>query len=195
MAPWQTLPMRERELDLSRIWTEEEYLALGETDIRYELIGWKLQVSPPPSRPHQGISRYLANFLEPAARSAGFRVFEAIGIRLSPGDIVSPDVAVGKLGWEGGAAAASDVVLMVEVTSPSNARSDRVTKKELYAASGIPWYLLVEPGKPDLLSVALHLYRLEHGRYVQHAVARHGQILRSDDPFPISVDTTRLIMP
>jgi Uma2 family endonuclease len=187
--------MSDQPLDLSRTWTEAEYLALGELDIRTELVDWKIQVSPSPSLPHQNISRYLANFLEPAAFAAGFSLCEAVDTRIAPGTIVCPDVVVGKLRWEIGINDAADVVLVAEVTSPSNAAWDRGGKKRRYATAQIPWYLLVEPDLPELLSVTLRLHRLESGRYVEHAIARPGEVLRSDEPFPIAIDTKRLIRP
>jgi len=195
MTLWDTRPMSDQPLDLSRTWTEAEYLALGELDIRTELVDGKIQVTPSPSNPHQGISRYLANFLEPAAFAAGLTLFDAVDVRIGARTIACPDVVVGKLRWEKGVNDAADVVLIAEVTSPSNAAWDRVGKKRRYAAAQIPWYLLVEPDRPELLSVTLLLYRLEDGRYVEHAVARPGEILRSDEPFPIAIDPNRLIRP
>lgn len=195
MTVWETLPMSEQPLDLSRTWAEDEYLALGELDIRTELVDWKIQVSPSPSNPHQGISRYLANFLEPAALAAGLTVFEAVDTRIGPGTIVCPDVVVGKLSWQKGINDAADVVLVAEVTSPSNARWDRVQKRQRYAKARIPWYLLVEPEQPELRSATLRLYRRDGVRYLEHAVAGPGQALRSDEPFPIAIDTDRLIRP
>ncbi|WP_433384156.1 Uma2 family endonuclease [Actinoplanes sp. CA-142083] len=195
MTVWETLPMSAQPLDLSRTWTEAEYLALGELDIRTELVDWKIQVSPSPSLPHQNISRYLANFLEPAARAAGLAVFEAVDTRIGPGTIVCPDVVIGKLRWGKGVNDAADVILVAEVTSPSNAAWDRRGKMRRYAAAKIPWYLLVEPEPPELLSVRLRLHRLAGARYVEHAVARAGHVLRSDEPFPIAIETDRLIRP
>ncbi|HEX5205315.1 Uma2 family endonuclease [Paractinoplanes rhizophilus] len=187
--------MREQPLDLSRTWTEAEYLALGALNIRTELVDWKIQVSPSPSNAHQGISRYLANFLEPAARAAGLTIFEAVDTRIGPGTIVCPDVVAGKLRWGKGVNDAADVILVAEVTSPSNAAWDRRGKMRRYAAARIPWYLLAEPELPELLSVTLRLHRLEGARYVEHAVARPGAVLRSDEPFPIAIDTGQLIGP
>jgi Uma2 family endonuclease len=187
--------MRERELDLSRSWTESEYLALGETDIRYELINGKLTVTPSANRPHQGISFLLMTFLKPSAARFGLRAFEAVDIRLAHGTIVTPDIAVGKLSWGTGVADAADVVLVAEITSPSNAKHDRVAKMALYAAAGIPWYLLVEPDMSDYGSVALRLLRLDGAHYVAHAAAQPGRTLRSEEPFPLIVDTADLVEP
>jgi Uma2 family endonuclease len=195
MTAWNTQLMGENELDLTRTYTEDEYLALGETDIRHELVDWKLTVTPPPSLPHQNIARYLINSLEDAAWDAGFASTEAKEVRLFPGTIRIPDLLIGKLPWAPGGFDAADVVLVGEVTSPGNAKSDREEKREQYALARIPWYLLVEPDKFDLLSVSLRLLRLDGARYVDHAFARFGQILVSDEPFSIAVETTKLIRP
>ncbi|MET3423109.1 Uma2 family endonuclease [Actinoplanes tereljensis] len=187
--------MSEQGLDLSKYWTEAEFLALGETDSRIELINGKLRVSPSPKKPHQGICYYLMTFLEPAARRAGLRAFEASDVRLGTDCIVVPDISVGKLGWDGEITEAGEVALVVEVTSPSNARNDRVRKMHLYAAARIPWYLLVEPNMADYHSVMLQLYRLDGTHYVEHAFANYGQTLVTDGPFPLRISTTDLIRP
>ena len=57
----------------------------------------------------------------------------------------------------------------------------------------IAWYLLVEPEQSELRSATLRLYRRDGARYLEHAVAGPGQALRSDEPFPIAIDTDRLI--
>lgn len=195
MTLWDTRPMSDQPLDLSRTWTESEYLALGELDIRTELIDGKIVVSPPPDNPHQAISLNLTIALKSGARAVGLRALEAIGVRLRPGTIVVPDIVIGKLSLELGATDAADVVLVAEVTSPSNAAYDRGPKKAKYESAGIPWYLLVEPDRSSYHGVALHLYRLDGRRYVEHISARYGEPLVSGEPFLINVDTAGLLEP
>jgi|UPI0003737565 Uma2 family endonuclease len=195
MAMWDTLPMSKQPLDLSRTWTEAEYLALGETDDRYELIDGKVTVSPSATRPHNVIATNLIFFLRPAAREAGLGTFYTNDLRLRPGTIVCPDIVFGKLTMEAGVGDAADAVLVVEVTSPSNFRWDRGPKREMYAAARIPWYLLAEPDMSDLSSVSLRLLRRDGRRYVEHATAAWGETMVSSEPFPISVDTTLLLEP
>jgi hypothetical protein len=45
----------------------------------------------------------------------------------------------------------------------------------------------------DYEAVALHLFRLDGRRYVEHASAQYGQRLVSAEPFPINIDTTELL--
>jgi Uma2 family endonuclease len=171
-------------------WTEEDYLALGETADRVELFDGSLLVSPAPTPRHQRISFNLATSMTAAASAAGLDVYEAINIRLKHGRIPIPDLAVvGPIDLDEPVVDVSAVQLICEIVSPGNPASDRVIKMHYYAEAGIPWYLLVEQ-EPE---VTLRLLRYENGHYVEHAVGRVGAPLRMTEPVTVDLDPGDLI--
>lgn len=174
-------------------WTEADYLALDESINRIELIDGGLWVSPGPSWPHQQLSGVLFATLRQAARAAGYRIGEAPNVRLTTDRIVIPDLVIADTGRTGLIVDASDVVLVSEITSPSNAATDRVQKMHFYATAKIEWYLLVEPDMRHHESVRLTLFRLQGEHYAIHAVAEHGETLISDIPFDIEISTVELL--
>ncbi|MFI2661247.1 Uma2 family endonuclease [Micromonospora carbonacea] len=159
-------------------WTEEEYLALGETSQRVELFDGSLHVTPAPTPRHQNISGELRAALRTPARDAGLRVLEAVNVRLKPGRIPIPDLVItGEIDFDEPNIEASDVRLVCEIISPSNAATDKVLKMHYYAAAGIPWYLLIEQQ-----SGTLHLYRRQGGHYIEQSVATVGEVLELVEP-------------
>ena len=170
-------------------WTEEDYLALGETVDRIELVDGVLIVSPAPGKRHQRVSRRLANALDSSAEAVGMEVLEAVNVRLIPGRVVIPDVVVVDPGDDKEVLDANEVHLICEIVSPGNAAADRLIKMQLYAAAGIPWYLLVDQDDTG----KMRLLRLSETHYVEHAVAGVGTSLTSDEPFPIDIDLATLL--
>jgi Uma2 family endonuclease len=81
---------------------------------------------------------------------------------------------------------AGDVLVAVEVVSPSTGRTDRLTKPVEYADAGIPHYWLVEM---DPLSITA--YTLVDGDY--EVVAQSSEILSVLEPVPMTIDVQRLI--
>jgi Uma2 family endonuclease len=117
-------------------------------------------------------------------------VLEAINVRVAPGWILIPDLAVVSIpGADRTVAEPADVVLVVEITSPGNTVVDRALKPELYARAGIPHYLLIELGAAPPVAVA---FGLRQGCYVPVQRVDPGQRLRLDEPFDVDVDLAAL---
>ena len=169
-------------------WTEEEYLALGETSDRVELFDGSLVVTPAPTPYHQDCSYRLSALLYDLARTAGLGLYQAVNVRLRPGRIPIPDLVVTRpIDRSELVIEASDVLLVCEITSPSNARYDRVMKMHDYAEAGIPWYLLIDPDTAQLL-----LFRLEGKRYLEHAEGKPGHPLVLTEPVAVEIDPAAL---
>ena len=114
-------------------------------DIRCEVVDGNLIVSPAPGTRHQVIGDRLCRLFDDAL-PIGVDVITAVAVRMPGGDGLIPDVVVttGDFLENERGFRAEDVHTVVEVVSPSNAKYDRVTKRDLYAEVGIPCYWLVE---------------------------------------------------
>lgn len=166
-------------------WTEQDYFALPADRQRIELLDGSLLVSPSAGFRHQRLSFQLCYALS-AAAPVGFEVLEAINVRVAPGRILIPDLAVvSPPGVERTVAEPADVALVVEITSPGNAVIDRALKPTLYAQAGIPNYLLIELGAEPPTAV---VFGLRRSRYVQLQRVGRGEPLRLDKPFGVDVD-------
>nr|WP_255644406.1 Uma2 family endonuclease [Actinoplanes polyasparticus] len=185
--------MTEARLDQPDPWTETEYLALGETKSRIELVNGGLLVSPAPDRAHQGINFQLMRILFEPAEAAGLRTFHESNVRLASNQILIPDLIIGHMSRHGGVCDASEVVLIGEILSPSTASVDRSLKRQLYAMAKVDWYLTVEPDMSAYESVTLRLLRREGDDYEEVAVAKQGETLHHDQPFPIVIPTAALV--
>lgn len=128
-------------------WTEEDWLALPESQVRVELLDGCLIVSPLSGYPHQRLVRNLLDALGAAAPEE-CEVFPGGNVRVRTGGILIPDIVVlTPPGLDTKIADAAAVILVVEVTSPSNAWFDRLVKPEAYARARIPYYLRVDLGR------------------------------------------------
>ncbi|MFD7918467.1 Uma2 family endonuclease [Streptomyces sp. NPDC059740] len=169
-------------------WTLSDVLALPQdARQRVELVGGSLMMSPAPGIPHQRASRRLAALLEAAADADGgaLEVLEAINV-VVPDGLLIPDIAV--VDAEAAATAGltlptHDVLLVVEIASPSPRLADRRLKPSLYADAGVPhyWRLDLDPAP------RLHLGRLRGRGYEEHTVVA-GQRTRVRKPFEVWVD-------
>jgi Uma2 family endonuclease len=169
-------------------WTEAEFLALP-IDRRRELLDGALLISPSARVPHQRLSSRLWAALD-AAVPFGLEVLEAINVRVGPGKILIPDLAMITVpGLDLTVCEAADVVLVVEITSPGNAAVDRAIKPQLYAHAGVQHYLRIEL---DEVGPRALVYQLNRGHYVETTRADPGQPLVLAEPLAVTLDLAAL---
>ena len=151
---------------MSVVLTYEDYLTLPNDGRRYEIHDGELSVTPAPTFRHQSVLAALLGVLRAhvLAHDLGEVVPAPITVVLSETTVVEPDIVyiarermtiVSARGTIDG-----PPTLAVEIVSPSTARSDRQTKKQLFARYGIPYYWIVDPD-----TRVIEVYRAEAGVY------------------------------
>jgi Uma2 family endonuclease len=140
-------------------WTVDDLDGLPE-GLHYELVDGVLHVSPPAPLPHNAAATELAVLLHPLV-GAEWRVIAPAAVVFDQHNEREPDLLVLRRGAVlGKAARPQDVLLAVEVMSPSSRTNDRLVKPTQYAAAGIPHYWRLEPAEPALVT-----HVLEDGAY------------------------------
>ena len=134
-----------------RRWTIDEVRALNaaSTSTRYECVDGELLATPAPSWDHQEVAGrlYVALTLYLARQRVGHAFMSPGDVEPAPETLVQPDVfVVPLLNGERprGRDRVEQLVLAIEVASPSSARADRVTKRRLYQRAGTPEYWVVD---------------------------------------------------
>ncbi|MFN8076430.1 MAG: Uma2 family endonuclease [Kineosporiaceae bacterium] len=114
-----------------------------DSHVRYELIDGSLHVTPNPTSDHQRAAKLIDMALT-AALQPGHEALQ--GINIIPHDLTLaiPDVAVVEEGVSALGYTPAQVVLVVEVLSPSTRLHDLSLKRELYASWGLT-YWVVDP--------------------------------------------------
>jgi Uma2 family endonuclease len=171
-------------------WTEDEYFALPEMPTKVELVDGVLVVMPLSSVVHQRLVRQIGNILEVTCPNREWEVFDGLNVRLWPGHIRNPDVIVTRRGAMSRYVPATDVLVLVEITSPGNFRQDRIIKHGDYAAAGVPFHLRVDLEKGHL-NLEATLFALADGEYREAARSVDG-VLRSSQPWPFEADLRAL---
>lgn len=133
----------------SRSYRWEDFLELGEDDLR-ELIDGELLEVEVPTKLHEWIVSFLIAELVVWSRVHGGLVLASgYKIRISDTRGVMPDVQFFRKGHEarggdrGLESGAPDLV--VEVVSPSSIRYERVVKLRWYSQIGVPEYWIIDP--------------------------------------------------
>ncbi|GGU22463.1 Uma2 family endonuclease [Streptomyces daghestanicus] len=174
--------------DLVRFWEEMEW----PEGSKVEIIEGIITVSPAPAVRHNVIAARIARRLYPVI-SEDWEIFQTLAIAVpSRLGMLIPDLVVAPVPDDGESDShipASLAELVVEVTSRSNARHDRVTKPAACATAGIPLYLLVDRWAPGGPTVTLYgeprgdVYRTLHA-------GRFGDPVELPAPFGLRLDTS-----
>lgn len=126
----------------------DEYLSLGETDERYELIDGVVVMSPSPFLAHQRVVRELWFQIESfCRRNSGVECFVETDVRFSASAVYRPDIVVYR-----SLAASTDPArlttpptLIVEVLLAGTKARDLVTKRDDYEKYAVDEYWTIDP--------------------------------------------------
>lgn len=122
-------------------WTVDD---LPDVEFRYELVDGALLVTPPETPRNGRVASRLHLLLAPALDDS-WDVLLGNGVYFDRRNYREPDLYVCRReAVDAGRVRAADVLLAVEVMSPSSVASDRVAKPAQYAAAGIPHFWRIE---------------------------------------------------
>ncbi|MDQ1266883.1 MAG: hypothetical protein QG635_2036 [Bacteroidota bacterium] len=159
--------------------TYEDYYNLND-GIRYELIKGELFMSPAPIIFHQHYSIEFSLFLKKYVKDNDLGI-----VLVSPADVildnyntVQPDILfIAKENYniikERGIFGAPDVIF--EILSPSTAKTDRHTKKEIYERFGVKEYWII-----DLKNRFVEVFINISGKYELSASGSENEIVKSE---------------
>jgi Uma2 family endonuclease len=180
------------DMGLPNIMTEAEYGGLPEEVARrVEVVHGYVIVCESPTPQHQQVARRLANVFEAARpKEPCTRVQMDMDVtlwRVPKFTFRRPDVVVYRCKEDRNAKPdASDVLLMIEVSSPSTEREDLVDKAAQYAAAGIPAYLVVRMSADgDVISAREYHLDAATRQYRLETVLEHGVVVTY--PFKVAV--------
>ncbi|MBX6388319.1 MAG: Uma2 family endonuclease [Frankia sp.] len=167
-------------------WTTDDLDAMPVSNTRYELTDGALSVAPSPSNLHQQVGIHLSVALEALLPEQLSMVF-AVDLRFSRQFTRIPDLMIVRSDEPGRHwFAPTEVVVVIEIESPSNNIEDRATKPALYAQFGIPHYWRIEPTVPRVA-----VYRLgPGGSYLQ---SPGSDRLAVTEPFAVDLPLVDLL--
>ncbi len=154
--------MRGAALKLNERYNWSDYCGWSD-DERWEIIGGgAFNMSPAPVIRHQAIVGELHRQFANVFLDKKCRVFVApTDVKLSDEDVVEPDVfVVCELDRIKRTHIEGAPTLVVEVLSPSTKKKDRTLKMDLYAASGVKEFWIVDPD-----SSVVEVFGLDGGIY------------------------------
>jgi Uma2 family endonuclease len=166
-------------------WTVDDLFAMPDDGYRYEIFDGSLIVSPPAAMPHASSVTRLGRILH-AQLPAELFAAEGVGVYPNERDYYVPDLVVITekiLAGGGSGVGPADVLLAVEVVSPSNPGNDLVLKRAAYARIGIKHYWIV-----DRRDSVMRVLELDGEVYREAETVRPGSAWSTTRPFPLSLD-------
>ncbi|MEV8375606.1 Uma2 family endonuclease [Kribbella sp. NPDC056861] len=154
---------------------------------RYEVIDGRMVVTGVQPPAHQAAVVALMVLLKQACPSDLLVSVDSLDFRPTLRHSLRPDILVTSRA-EAGPVYVQHAVLAVEVLSPTTRATDVVTKRELYAAHGIPSYWLVDPAAQELT-----VLQLEDGHYVCEAVIQGEEVFTTMQPFAVRLTPSALM--
>lgn len=158
---------------------------------RAEILEGTVVVTPPPANMHNTVAAKLTRVLAHVIPE-DWDIHQTQEIELaSTGDIYIPDLLIypqEKTPADGYTVPAEHALLVVEITSPSNADHDRKRKLWGYAHGPVPLYLLVDQLDADGPHVTLYSMP-ENGVYQSMTRVPFGEAITLPDPFELKIDT------
>lgn len=171
--------------------SDGEFDALPEDGVRRELIDGVLHVSPSAGGLHQRVSRRLANALADHGPEQ-YEVLQDYEVKFSDSLRYIPDIVVLTTeAFDGGSRSRCvpyDVLLAVEIVSPSSGGMDRVLKPYHYAEAGIIYYWRVELDP----RIEVHAHQLDLERSYKRTDLFVDE-LATEDPWFVQLDLRTLV--
>lgn len=145
----------------------EEFLSLGETQERYELIDGVVCMSPRPGSRHQEMMWLIAEQARAFAKQSEGRCFVEVDLVLNSGLVFTPDImCFGPRRVHGFPMRLEHPPdLIIEVLSPSNKEFDLTRKRDDYDRFGIGEYWTADPA-----TARVRCFRRVRGRFEEQVV-------------------------
>ncbi|TDC08721.1 Uma2 family endonuclease [Streptomyces sp. 8K308] len=156
-----------------------------------EIVEGVITVAPPPSNGHTSIASRLHELFVLSKLPASLGAYQNLGLTVPRRvGFYIPDLVVADRALldTPEPVRATDVELVVEITSPGNARHDRVAKQAGYAAAGAPLYLLVDSFANGGPTVTL-FSEPDDNVYRRLQAGKFGDTFHLPEPFGLDLDT------
>ncbi|MFG2005392.1 Uma2 family endonuclease [Spirillospora sp. NPDC048911] len=187
------------EQPLPILMSEAEYLALPEEIARtIEVVHGNVILCESPTRGHNKLAKRMADALESARPSQPcIEIDTDVDVvlwRVPKYTFRRPDVTVYRCQPDlTSRLEASDVMMVVEVASPTTVRADLIDKKAQYAAAGIPLYLVIELDDKSEIEQVREFHLDAAAREYRLTTLHGGAEIELEYPFPVTMPVEDLM--